>query len=105
MDTYQQCQRDLTELAAALSSLGLWESSPPSLEALSSTEPFAIDTLSCSQWLQWIFIPRMGMLVENRLPLPSAMAISPYIEEALQGIDGHQAIVAVTRNIDRLFGE
>ncbi|GFM67768.1 YqcC family protein [Pseudomonas cichorii] len=55
--------------------LGWWSDTPPSEEALSSTEPFSVDTLEFEQWLQWIFLPRMKIILERDLPLPNSSGI------------------------------
>lgn len=70
----------------------LWDDVPPSAEALASVEPFAVDTLDFEQWLQWIFLPRMKMLLEQDLPLPNASGIQEMAEmvfasRAMQGRD------------------
>ncbi|MBJ9978041.1 YqcC family protein [Pseudomonas sp. S75] len=54
---------------------GWWDESAPSAEALASTVPFAVDTLKFEQWLQWIFLPRMTLILEHGHPLPSASGI------------------------------
>ncbi|MCO7570868.1 MULTISPECIES: YqcC family protein [Pseudomonas chlororaphis group] len=54
---------------------GLWDEVAPSAEALASTQPFAVDTLDFEQWLQWIFLPRMKVILEQDLPLPNASGI------------------------------
>ena len=54
---------------------GWWEEVPPSSEALSSIEPFSVDTLDFHQWLQWIFLARMKHILEQDLPLPRASGI------------------------------
>lgn len=54
---------------------GWWQDTAPSVEALSSVEPFSVDTLDFDQWLQWIFLPRMKMILEQDLPLPNASGI------------------------------
>ena len=59
---------------------GWWDDEPPSDEALASTVPFAVDTLSFEQWLQWIFLPRMKMILEQDLPLPNASGIQEMAE-------------------------
>ena len=41
--------------------------------SLLSEEPFAIDTMSPEEWLQWIFIPRMFALLESGAELPSKL--------------------------------
>ncbi len=58
-----------------LRALGWWSATPPSAQALSSGEPFCVDTLEFEQWLQWIFLPRMKLILENDQPLPNASGI------------------------------
>lgn len=54
---------------------GWWQAEPPSAEALAGVEPFSVDTLDFDQWLQWVFLPRMKMIIEQDLPLPNASGI------------------------------
>lgn len=79
--------------------LGLWSVDSPAPEALASVEPFCVDTLRFEQWLQWIFLPRMKVIVEADQPLPAASGICAMAEvvyresqvatllEALRGFD------------------
>ena len=76
----------LLELEAELRRIQLWEEQIPSVEALSSEEPFCIDQLDLSQWLQWIFIPKMLYLIENQKPLPEFCGIFEVAEEAFSGM-------------------
>ena len=52
-----------------------WDEVSPTAEALSSVEPFSVDTLDFHQWLQWIFLVRMKQILEQDLPLPNASGI------------------------------
>lgn len=54
---------------------GWWDEVSPGEQALASVEPFAVDTLDFHQWLQWIFLARMKLILENDLPLPRASGI------------------------------
>ncbi|WP_249677676.1 YqcC family protein [Pseudomonas abieticivorans] len=54
---------------------GWWSEVAPSAEDLASVEPFAVDTMDFSQWLQWVFLPRMKQILESDLPLPNASGI------------------------------
>jgi uncharacterized protein YqcC (DUF446 family) len=64
---------------------GWWDVASPSAEALSSVEPFSVDTLDFEQWLQWIFLPRMKMILEQDLPLPNASGIQEMAEMVFAG--------------------
>ncbi|MCP8465471.1 YqcC family protein [Pseudomonas sp. ZM23] len=65
-----------------LRELDLWGAEMPSQEALSSLEPFCVDTLALEEWLQWIFLPRMKQIVESDGQLPSASGIRAIAEMA-----------------------
>lgn len=79
-----QVRAELDNLQVVLRTYQLWESFAPSEEKLASTQPFALDTLTASQWLQWIFIPRMHAMLDADAKLPKNFAISPYLEESLK---------------------
>lgn len=81
--------------------LSLWEASPPSQEALSSQQPFCIDTLEFTQWLQWILIPRLEALLKTNIPLPDSSAIHPYAEEALKSRTENAQLIAQIQQLDR----
>ena len=43
----------LLQIEIELRRIDAWESEPPSPEALQSAQPFAVDTLEFTQWLQF----------------------------------------------------
>jgi len=74
----------LQQIERCLKQAQCWQLNSPSAQALASTQPFCIDSLSFTQWLQFVLLPKMYHLIENDLPLPKVVAISPYAEEALK---------------------
>lgn len=76
----------LIDIECELRRLHVWEEAEPPAEALASTQPFAVDTLSFTQWLQFIFIPRIRYLVENEDALPIKSDIAPMGEEYFRGL-------------------
>ncbi|YCH21072.1 YqcC family protein [Pseudomonas sp. D1-3] len=88
----------------ALRVQGLWEASAPSVEALSSEQPFCVDTLDFSQWLQWIFLPRMKAIIEAGAELPAVSGILPMAEQ-VYGADSHEAaaLLKALGDFDRLI--
>lgn len=81
----------LMDVEKELRDLQLWEFELPSEEALASTQPFAIDTLTFPQWLQFIFIPRLYIMVEQRMPLPNVSGVKPMAEEYFQVLNSNSA--------------
>jgi uncharacterized protein YqcC (DUF446 family) len=75
----------LIDIESELRQLQLWEREPPSCEALASQQPFCIDTLKFSQWLQFVFIPKIKSLLDQNMTLPDSCAIAPMAEEFYRG--------------------
>ncbi len=84
---YAEVIAQLVELENDLKYFGLWSLDTPSTEALASTQPFCIDTLSLPQWLQFVFLPRMYQLVDQQAPLPRQCSIAPMAEEYFKSIN------------------
>ena len=95
----------LIDVEAELRRLRLWDDAPPSAAALASTQPFAVDTLTLPQWLQFIFLPRMYALLEARAALPGQCGIAPMAEEYFRGAQlPVEELQQSLRRIDELLG-
>ncbi|MCS0435067.1 YqcC family protein [Vibrio diabolicus] len=92
----------LHQLETQLKEHKLWQHTMPSEQALQSVEPFAIDTLHPHEWLQWIFIDRMHVLVEKNQPLPRGFSLEPYFSEAWKQEPQFAELLVTIRTIDEL---
>ena len=104
MDVYRELAERLLQVEAELRAMQLWELDSPPAEAMASTEPFALDQLRFSQWLQFVFLPRMNLIIETESPLPASCIIAPMAEGCFkaEGING-AAMVAHLAAIDGLL--
>lgn len=93
----------MLDLERELRACGLWSPQAPPLAALSSQEPFCLDTLNFEQWLQWVFIPRMATIIEAGTRMPPGCNIQPMAEESFAhlGRRGHD-LRSILGRIDRL---
>lgn len=90
-------------LEQAMRGGGLWHAETPSPAAMASRTPFCADTLEFTQWLQFIFVPRMRDLIEAGGPLPNASGIAVMAEAKLvQGSAAEQRVIEVLAAFDRL---
>jgi uncharacterized protein YqcC (DUF446 family) len=110
MDKSGELAALLMAVANELHVMGLWQEQNPAPEALASVEPFAVDQLSFSQWLQFIFLPRMEQLIEAQAPLPQNCSIAPMAEESFTADDridfaDSATLVAHLAAIDQLLTE
>ena len=104
LDHYRRLSALLIDVEKEMCAMQLWELHRPPPQALASDEPFAVDQLSFSQWLQFIFLPRMYDLIESASPMPEKCSIAPMAEEFFkaQNIEA-AAIVLKLAAIDRLI--
>ena len=82
----------------------LWSLEPPEAKALASCEPFCIDTLSFEEWLQWIFLPKMKLIIERNQALPATSGILAMAEMVYQGRSAQMAgLLQTLRAFDELI--
>ncbi|RTZ60670.1 MAG: YqcC family protein [Gammaproteobacteria bacterium] len=94
----------LDSIQSELQKAELWENTSPPPHHLQSTEPFCVDTLDFSQWLQWVFIPKMRFILDQEAPLPPASSIHILAQEALKDMDQDMSrLIAAIRRFDRLL--
>jgi uncharacterized protein YqcC (DUF446 family) len=88
----------LLAIEAEMRRNALWESQAPDDQALASLMPFCHDTMSFSQWLQWVFLPRMKEVLESQQDYPASSDIHPLAEYSLaehgEAIDELLALIA-----------
>lgn len=102
MTKEQQLLLLLDQLSPMMQRLNLWQEHAPQVEALQSSDPFALDSLAPEQWLQWVFIPKMFVTIEQKLPLPRGFAISPYFEECWKEHGEYMPLISLLRSIDEV---
>ena len=101
--TNVQLQELLAQLEVELRAQQLWSAVAPSNEALSSVMPFMYDTLKLSEWLQWVFVPRLRALLDANGQLPFQSNIHPLAEhEWVKGVEFEtRELLLLLASIDR----
>ena len=92
----------LDEIKALMIKQGYWQLERPSDQALASQAPFAVDTLSFPQWLQFIFLDRFKEIILSQQPLPTSMSIAPV---ACETLPSELALFELLTQIDLLVSE
>jgi uncharacterized protein YqcC (DUF446 family) len=86
MQRTEQVSVLLLKIRTEMEELELWQSSPPSAQALASTQPFCVDTLHFTEWLQWLLIPRLQEMIRQEVSLPHSSQIHPMAEEVFKQV-------------------
>ncbi|PSF09761.1 YqcC family protein [Marinobacter halophilus] len=101
---FDQITDSLLQIEIELRQLEVWEVIPPAEEAFQSTEPFCLDTMEFTQWLQFVFLEKMKGLVESGHPLPLVSGIAPMAEEYFRGRpQSGQRLIRALEEMDRLL--
>ncbi|WP_196208924.1 YqcC family protein [Citrobacter sp. Res13-Sevr-PEB04-36] len=104
MTTHDRVRQQLHALEALLREHNHWRMDEPEAHRFTSTQPFCMDTMEPIEWLQWVLIPRMHVLLDNAQPLPDAFAIAPYYEMALTADHPQREVILVAlQELDALF--
>lgn len=103
---HEQLSHKIDEIEQEMRCIGHWTGKAPPPEALASQVPFCYDTLQFQEWLQWVFLPKLGALVEQGLPLPSKSDIAPLAEAWFQEQNMEQEasrLLEIIRELDALL--
>ncbi len=68
----------LLEIETDLRLFDRWSFQLPSSQALASDLPFCCDTLEAVEWLQFMFIPKIKLIIDTKSELPNCCGITPY---------------------------
>lgn len=84
--------------------LDLWQTIPPSTDQFQSDVPFCMNTLSCIQWLQWVYIARLRTLIDANRALPNGAQVLPYAQESFK-VEGVQSpvLLGLIAQLDKLL--
>lgn len=93
----------LAALELALRENDWWGEIPPNNAALTSSEPFCIDTLHYNEWLRWVYIPKMRAYIAENAALPPRSGLLPIAEETWKDSDKDtEGLLLIMRALDAL---
>lgn len=106
-DSYEvvaQVADGLLSIETEMRRLELWQGERPPETAFQSTEPFCLDTLDFTQWVQFVFLERMKQIIENGQALPVSSGIAPMAEEHFRNRpESGQGLIRELEAVDRLL--
>jgi uncharacterized protein YqcC (DUF446 family) len=92
----------LEEIERAMHAAGLWQESPLQPDQLEFEAAFGADKLAFSQWLQFVFIPRVREAIASaRFPKSSSVGVQAIREFDTYSDAAH--LVTLLNEFDQLF--
>ena len=90
------------EIEGEMRSSGMWQDQPLRPEQVNFKQAFGMDTMTFTQWLQFVFLPRVRETVAaNRFPSSSSVGA-----QAVREFDGHpqaDRLITLLSEFDALF--
>ena len=82
----ERVEMKIEEIEREMKISGLWQSTPLPEETYAFTRAFAGDTMAYTQWLQFVFIPRVREVVAGRGDLPATSSVAA---QGVRELDGY----------------
>ncbi len=91
----------LSEIETELRATQLWNEQRPNDEALASSQPFCIDTLSLPQWIQFVLLERLRQMIDVEAPLPVQCGVAPMAEEYFKPTNSGHRLITLLNKLDQ----
>ena len=92
----------LEQIESEMLRIGLWQETPLDPEQYDFRAAFAGDTMSFSQWLQFIFLPNVKSAAANG-KFPASSHVSAQAVRELDGMKNASRLIDLLREFDKSF--
>lgn len=103
VDLYSEVEFKLSAIEAEMKRIGYWSFKSLPDEAYDFQKAFAMDTMAFSQWLQFIFIPRVRSIIEQKGDFPSESMVGLQAARDFEGDGNASELVTMLSEFDGLF--
>ena len=103
----EQVVLSLSNIKTELDKLGLWSNgmNRPDDSAFNTNTPFFMDTMEFHQWLEFVLIPKITVLLETQEQLPANVQIHTFAQEVYRGKwHEYKQLITKLKEFDKLFG-
>jgi uncharacterized protein YqcC (DUF446 family) len=98
----ENVSRYADEIEGEMRSQGMWQDQPLRLEQMNFEQAFGMDTMTFTQWLQFVFLPNVRKAVAaNQFPSSSSVGA-----QAVREFDGYpeaDRLITLLSEFDALF--
>jgi len=104
---HQQIAVTLAAITGQMQDKAMWQDAPPSKAKLASKLPFCVDTLTFSQWLQWVMFPKLFVIIDTKATLPNKSNMAVMAEQAFkaESADTTELLVLIKQLDMQISGE
>ncbi|WP_224242398.1 YqcC family protein [Hyalangium gracile] len=100
---YTRAAEKIAAIEAEMKAIGVWSPQPLPESAYRFQRAFAADTMSFTQWLQFVLIPRVRSIIERGEDFPQGSRIAPQAVREFEGYHRAARLTALLGEFDALF--
>jgi uncharacterized protein YqcC (DUF446 family) len=104
-DIYARLSNKAKELDNELRRLNRWQDSPLPSDKFEDMGAFGSNTMTFEQWIQFVLMPRIGHIVQNKGKLPTDSMLATYATRVFDGDPDASGLIALLYDIDELTHE
>ncbi|HQQ98258.1 MAG TPA: YqcC family protein [Cyclobacteriaceae bacterium] len=101
---WQEAGKKADEIEACLRSINRWQAEPLPEHVYENMGPFGAQTMSFEQWIQFVLVPTIRDIVNERASFPPYSQVGVYAVRTLDGDVEAQPLVALLSELDMLIG-
>ena len=102
-DIYQRAAEMILAIEAEMQRSGYWSDDPLPEEDYVFSRAFGMDTMAFSQWVQFIFIPRVRGIIRERGDFPARSMVGAQAAREFDADSRASGLVALLSEFDALF--
>jgi uncharacterized protein YqcC (DUF446 family) len=100
---YTLVKSRIDTIEAEMKNIGYWQTKPLPKGAMDFHSAFAMDTMAYSQWLQFVFIPRVNQIVSEQGNFPTKSAVGAQAIREFDGSNEASSLVHLLCEFDAMF--
>jgi uncharacterized protein YqcC (DUF446 family) len=101
--TRERIQEKIAEIEEEMKRIGYWQNGPLQPEQYEFRMAFGMDTMAFSQWLQFIFIPRVKSILENGEKFPRDSQNAAQAVREFDGDDNAYTLCGLLSEFDEII--
>jgi uncharacterized protein YqcC (DUF446 family) len=105
MRMYELVSSKADEIEVELKRLGRWIENPLPDECFINMGAFGSNTMSFEQWLQFVLIPRIREIVEEKSDFPTGSNLAPYSVRYFDGDTNAETLQDILYSLDQLINQ
>ena len=100
----QEVGEKIAEIEDEMKRIGLWRDEPLREEQYEFRQAFAMDTMTLSQWLQFIFVPKVKAIIAAGGEFPGKSQVGAHALREFDAWNDAERLLGLLSEFDALFG-